>query len=154
MPRNGFAGRPLMGGGGALAGLLLFFGWIALELVLFAKLSDVIGTFQALLVVVLKSGIGLLIMGQWIRWRLRQLRGIRFAAVSGRGALEAVLLVVGAVFIVFPGLLLAGVGLLLVLPPVRRLLAARFIREQPDDVVDLQPGQWREDAPPRLDREP
>jgi len=140
-----------LGGAGSI--LILFFGWIALELVLFAELSDWIGTFQALLVIVLKSGVGLLVLGQWIRWRLRQLRGVTMRTISGQGALEAILTVVGAVFIVVPGLFLAGVGLALVLPPIRSAIARRLIaRRPPEDVVDLQREDWREEPGPRLPR--
>ncbi len=131
-----------------LIGLLA---WAVVEFLLFSLLADLIGTFAALVFVVGKSAFGLMLLGVLIRRKLARLSGFAMMTIDGRSAAEAMMLVVGAVLIVLPGLLGSLIGAALMLPALRSWLWTRMPgggRRSPPGVIDLEADQWQAAEPP------
>lgn len=108
-----------------MAPLLLAFTVIPLiELYLLLALSRVMGVFPTVLLVLLTGVIGASLARAE---GLRVLRGFQQAVAAGRvpedGVVSAVLVLVGGVLLVTPGVLTDACGLLLLIPATRRALS-------------------------------
>ena len=108
-----------------LAKLFILFTVIpAIDLYLLIKIGGIIGAGPALAIAV---GVGL--VGAWLARRegVRVLREWQAAVVRGEmpreGVTSSLLVLVGGVFLIAPGFLTDIVGLLLLIPPTRRLVA-------------------------------
>jgi UPF0716 protein FxsA len=64
--------------------------------------------------------------------------------------------VLGGFLLVLPGFITDTIGLILIIPPVRRWIAARFGSQAgPDsqpELIDLETSEWRRLPEPRLKR--
>lgn len=144
--------------------------WPVAEIVAFIAVAAWLGVFEAVLLIVLTSLAGLFVLRHFRRGaqRLREGRGIFNTAVFGDGMGP----VLGALLLLIPGFVSSAAGVLVLLPPSRRLLIAtlrRLFTRDPSrrpprdpDVIDLTPEEWRTlpgetlpppprpgDAPPR-----
>jgi UPF0716 protein FxsA len=127
-----------------------------MELVAFVAVAAQIGFVPALALIAAGSFAGVLILrhagGSHIA-RVRVALGEgRFTALQADGSGGLVLL--AGILLAVPGFITDVVGLLLLIAPLRRAIAATFGRAQPrtraDGVVDLPPEQWRRVPDPQL----
>ena len=100
---------------------------LIVEMYLLIQIGGGLGAFTTIALVFITAALGI--------WMLRlqglnTLRKASFSAVQGeapvREALEGVLLVVGGVLLLIPGFFTDGLGFLLLLPPIRKLLLRRM----------------------------
>jgi len=118
--------------------LLLLFTVVPLvELYLLLLLGRLLGFWETVLIVLVTG-----IVGAWLAKRegLRVFRRWREAIAEGRmpeeGVLGGLLVLVGGVLLVTPGVLTDVVGLLLLFPPTRRLVADRLRRSAERRIQD------------------
>jgi UPF0716 protein FxsA len=109
-----------------LAKLFILFTVVpAIDLYLLIKIGGIIGAGPALAIAI---GVGLL--GAWVARRegVRVLREWQAAVVRGEmpreGVTSSLLVLVGGVLLIAPGFLTDILGLLLLIPPTRRLVAS------------------------------
>jgi UPF0716 protein FxsA len=132
-----------------------------MELAAFVAVAAQIGFFPALALIAAGSFAGVLILrhagGSHIA-RVRVALGEgRFTALQADGSGGLILL--AGILLAVPGFITDVLGLLLLIAPLRRAIAAAFGRAPPgtraNGVVDLPPEQWRR-VPDRRDggREP
>jgi UPF0716 family protein affecting phage T7 exclusion len=130
--------------------LLLPILWIILEFAAFGLVADWIGLFPALVLLVAKSGLALVGFGVLTRYSLATVRsmardGFRGGRLTGAVAGDLMLGILGALLLVLPGFVAGAVGLVLLLPWVRRGLSSKFAPPaSPPGVVDLDADDWRE----------
>lgn len=108
---------------------LLFTVGPVVELYLLIKVGGLIGALPTVAIVLVTGAVG----ASLARWQgLAALQEIRSAMDAGRvpGAelLQGFLVLAGGLLLVTPGLITDAVGLLLLVPPVRRLVAAGLTR--------------------------
>ena len=127
-----------------------------MELAAFVAVAAQIGFFPALALIAAGSFAGVLILrhagGSHIaRGRVAIGEG-RITALQADGSGGLVLL--AGILLAVPGFITDVVGLLLLIAPLRRAIAAAFGRVEPrtraDGVVDLPPEQWRRVPDPQL----
>ncbi len=118
--------RPSPAGRRLRAGLLLM---VLVEVLLAIEVGRWLGAPATVLLVVAFSALGVLVLRRLGRRALGRLDPGRLdpgrtavAAAAGPGLAETATVAVGGLLLVLPGLLTGVVGLLLVLPPTRRLL--------------------------------
>jgi UPF0716 protein FxsA len=122
----------------------------AAELAAFLLVVAAIGWFWATALFIGTSLLGLLLLRRTGRAHLDRFR----AAIARRG-LRAIHLetpgaapIVGGILLVVPGFITDLLGLLMLVPPVRRATAARLRRGLRNrqgsgrEVIDLEPSQW------------
>jgi UPF0716 protein FxsA len=136
--------------------LLAFLALPLAELAVFIAVASSIGFAWALILVLASSLAGGLV--------LRHAGGSHIARVRvalDQGSFTALqadssggLILLAGILLLIPGFITDVVGLLLLIAPLRRALAAVFRRGQPppraDGVVDLPPEQWRRVPDPAL----
>ena len=129
------------------------------ELAAFIAVAVAIGFFAALGLVIVGSFAGLLILqragGNHIARVRVALNEGSFTSLQADGTGTATLL--AGILLLIPGFITDAVGLLLLLAPLRRALAAALRRGPPpaaDGVVDLEPEQWHQVPDPRLPDRP
>ena len=127
-----------------------------MELAAFVAVAAQIGFFPALALIAAGSFAGVLI--------LRHAGGSHIARVRvalGEGSFTALqadgsggLVLLAGILLAVPGFITDVVGLLLLIAPLRRAIAAAFGHAEPrtraDGVVDLPPEQWRRVPDPQL----
>jgi len=127
-----------------------------MELAAFVAVAAQIGFFPALALIAAGSFAGVLI--------LRHAGGSHIARVRvalGEGSFTALqadgsggLVLLAGILLAVPGFITDVVGLLLLIAPLRRAIAAAFGPVEPrtraDGVVDLPPEQWRRVPDPQL----
>jgi UPF0716 protein FxsA len=127
-----------------------------LELAVFVIVAQAIGFGAALTLVLASSFAGMLVLrhagGSHIA-RVRVALGEgRFTAMQADGS--GFLILLAGILMVIPGFITDVVGLVLLVAPLRQLLAAAFARgvspTRGDGVVDLEPEQWRRVGDPAL----
>ncbi|MEV6432418.1 FxsA family protein [Nocardia sp. NPDC051463] len=152
---------------------VLFVLYLVVEFAALFGLSQLIGTFPAILVLIGVSAAGVLLIRSQGRRVFAQLgRAGRGEAVPGAAVANGVLVAAGAFLISIPGLVTSVVGLLFLLPPTRfvirpfvttlgarrlgRMAAAmpyRGVVIDGDDVVDgAVVSEWYDDGPPSTRR--
>ena len=129
-----------------------------MELAAFIAVALAIGFAWALGLVVLGSFAGLMLLrhaGFGHIARVRVAMGNRdFTALQADGTGGLVLL--SGFLLLVPGFITDAIGVVLLVAPLRRLLAEAFglqrpsVRRAPDGVVDLAPEQWHRVPDPRL----
>lgn len=117
------------------------------ELVAFIAVAAAIGFFPALALVMAGSFAGLIILqnagGNHIERMRVALGEVSFTSLQADGSGTATLL--AGILLLIPGFITDALGLLLLVAPLRRTLAAALRRgppPAPDGVVDLDPAQW------------
>jgi UPF0716 protein FxsA len=127
-----------------------------MELVVFITIAGFIGFLWALLLVVATSMAGAMVLrhagGNHIA-RVRVAMGDGgFTALQADSAGTFTLL--AGILLLIPGFITDVLGLLLLLPPLRRMLGALFgLKPMParaDGVVDLEPEHWHQVPDPTL----
>lgn len=124
--------------------------WPVVEILAFIAVASRLGMFEAILLMVLTSLAGALVLRHFRSGaqRLREGRGVFTTAVFGDGMGP----VLGALLLLIPGFVSGAAGVLVLLPPTRRLLTvllARLFtgglprRAADPGVVDLSPEEWR-----------
>lgn len=128
-----------------LTALVVVTAWIAAEMTAFNLVSDWTGGLMAFLLFVLKSVAGFVFVGQLLRRKLAGMGGIRIVSLSGAGMTHATLKVLGAVLLVVPGFLAGIIGLALLTPSVRQLIAGKVkaAAQDPRD-IELSSNDWQE----------
>jgi UPF0716 protein FxsA len=128
-----------------LTGLLVITAWIAAEMTVFNLVAGWTGGLMAFLLFILKSVAGFAFVGQMIRRKLAGLGGVRVVSLDPSALSGATLKVIGAVLLVVPGFLAGIIGLALLTPSVRALLARRRDQSMRDPrEIDLPSADWRE----------
>lgn len=141
-----------------------------LEIAVFVKVGQVIGVWRVVALVFLAALAGAALLRYQSIGVIRRLdRDLKQGRVPDAGLFDGFLIVVGAVLLILPGFLTDVIGLLLMIPLVRRLLR-NFLKSRvtvrtfggfergfrrhrrQDDVVDLSPEDFQRDGtrdPPR-----
>lgn len=126
--------------------------WPVAELVAFVFVAATVGVLEAIVLIVLTSLLGLFVLRHFGggAQRLRDDRGVFVATVFGEGSGP----VLAGILLLIPGFVSSAAGVLVLLPPTRRLLIAvlqRFMaaggpsqgaRPVPG-VIDLAPEEWQ-----------
>ena len=130
------------------------------ELGVYLVVAAQIGFLQAFLLQLVCSAAGLLVLRRIGKVRLARWKaGLRAGTISGLGAGGAEVL--GGILLFIPGFITDVVGVVLLVPPLRRALGAlirhiltRYGRSTSTNaVIDLEPGQWHEiDTRKRADK--
>lgn len=109
--------------------LLIFLGFILLEIFGFAWVGDAVGALATVLLVVATAAGGFLLfrIQGFYHWRRLQ-QSLARGEVPARGLLEGWLLMAAAVLLLVPGFFSDVAGALLLVPPLRRLIAAGILR--------------------------
>lgn len=125
---------------------LLFLAVPIIELAVIVQVSDALGLVDTLALLVLVS-----LAGAWLvrREGLGVLRRVQHqlhaGQVPGRELVDGLLILVGGALMLTPGFVTDGVGLALMLPPVRAAVRAGLARRLRDRVVTYD--GWRDDDP-------
>lgn len=102
-----------------------------LELYLLIKLGGEIGAFYTILLIILTALAG----GVFMKAQgMRVMQDARQSLLQGKmveqQAFEGVLVFIGGVLLLLPGLVTDAIGLLLLLPPIRKLVAKRWLQNR------------------------
>jgi UPF0716 protein FxsA len=143
----------------------------AIEIAVFIYVGQAIGVGKVLALVFLSAILGALLVRHQGLSALRTInRDIRQGQPPAQGLVDGVMIVIGGILLIIPGFVSDVVGLLLMVPPVRRglwsLIRSRLVvteftvnssgfrRRREDGVVDLSPEDFerREEDPPKRDR--
>ncbi|MGL4637450.1 MAG: FxsA family protein [Beijerinckiaceae bacterium] len=128
-----------------LTGLIVIAAWFAAEVIMFNLVASWTGGLMAFLLFILKSVAGFVFVGQLLRRKLMTTTGIKVETITGAGITHASLKVLGAVLVVVPGFLAGIIGLALLTPSVRQILAGRVRKAQQDPRdIDLSSKDWQE----------
>jgi UPF0716 protein FxsA len=136
----------------------------AIEIVVFIKVGQAIGAWKVLALVFLSAIVGVALLRYQSMGVLRTLdHDLKRGRTPDAGLFDGFLIVVGAVLLIIPGFVTDIVGLLLMIPFVRRLvrnvLKSRvtvkgfssyrggFRRRRQEDVVDLSPEDFERQEP-------
>jgi UPF0716 protein FxsA len=125
--------------------------WPAAEIVAFFVVAAMVGFFNAVILMVLMSIAGAAVLRHFGSGRQQrtQTPGGFISASAWSGGLAPGL---GGVLLLIPGFLASALGILILFPPSRHLLAAGIHRlfavrpqRRPADpgIVDLSPGEWQ-----------
>jgi UPF0716 protein FxsA len=144
--------------------LLIFVGLPILEIALFVEVGGAIGLFPTLAIVLVTGVLGVMLVR---RQGLRALDRARADMEAGRDPLDPIangaLILVAGILLILPGFFTDTLGLLLMIPPVRRLVirrggsrvtvrAATYVRPgrppRPADVIDAEYERLDGDRPP------
>jgi UPF0716 protein FxsA len=114
----------------------LFLVYVLVELAVVVALASTVGFGWTVLLLVGSFALGLALAGSQVK---RQIQRLQSGLVAPRGALsDGVLVALGTILTVIPGLVTSALGLLLLLPPTRALarpavgaLAARGLLRMP-----------------------
>jgi UPF0716 protein FxsA len=108
---------------------LLFLGFPLLELYLLIKVGTLIGALPTVMLVV---GTALLGMWQLRRQGLQNYRRMQQCMLRGEvpalEMMESVVMLVGGMLLLVPGLISDAIGLLCLFPPARRAIVGRWLR--------------------------
>lgn len=121
--------------------LAAFLAWPLVEIALFVVIGGQIG-LGATLVWVLGSGAAgvLLLRAEMARGAVMLRQGPGRVALREGASVSALFRALAAVLLILPGFLTDGIGLLLLVPPVQRLLSAAVLRRVRVARADLRSG--------------
>jgi UPF0716 protein FxsA len=109
---------------------LLFLGWLFAETWIFIELGQAIGWIPTILLGIATSFVGTLLMrAQGFNAINRFLEGTRHGELPVSAMVDGFGISLAGVLLMLPGFLSDAVGLLLFVPPVRRLLTAWLFRQ-------------------------
>jgi UPF0716 protein FxsA len=131
--------------------LLLFILVPVVEVYLLVQLAERLSWSAAVLITVITGVVGGSLAKReglkvWSRWR----QAMAEFRIPDEGVIEGLLVLVGGVLLVTPGVLTDTVGLLLLVPPSRRLVASAIrarVRRQLDLQVRQPSGRQAQHAP-------
>jgi UPF0716 protein FxsA len=140
-----------------------------LEIATFISVGQRIGVWNTIGLVLLATVIGVMVLRYQGMETLRKItRDLRGNTIAADGIADGFLVVLAAILLIIPGFLSDIVGLVLLLPPVRRLIWRRWAKNfqmrsfhsagsrgrSKDDVVDLDPEDFHrsDDMPIRRPR--
>lgn len=108
---------------------VVFLLFVLLEAMLLAKVAQFTGWLFIFLALIASAMLGSLLMrvqglGTWLRMNQRLQQG----EMPGKEMVESVLILMGATLLVIPGFITDVVGLLLLIPPIRSVLAGFLVR--------------------------
>jgi UPF0716 protein FxsA len=144
----------------------------AIEIFVFIKVGQAIGAWKVVALIFLSAIIGALLLRFQSIGVIRRLdRDMRQGRTPDASLFDGFLIVVGAVLLIIPGFVSDAIGLLLMIPLVRRWIRRAvanritvrgfggyrrgFRRGRgSDDVVDLSPEDFERRDPPGSDRPP
>lgn len=113
----------------------LFLLYVVLEIAVIVALTATIGIGWTLLMLVAAFAVGLVLAGSQLRRQLRRLQSGLSAAAVPDAAKDSLLVALGTVLVVIPGLASSVLGAVLLLPPtraaVRPLVTALAARRMP-----------------------
>lgn len=126
------------------------------EIVVFVAVAAAVGFLWALLAIALTSLAGAAMLRHGGGAHIARMRVVmgpqRAAAFEADGA--GTLYLLAAILLLIPGFITDVLGVVLLVPPLRRAVAALFRRAAPkrrdDNVVDLDPDDWRRVGDPQL----
>jgi UPF0716 protein FxsA len=141
--------------------------WIAIgllllplaEIAVFALVAAAIGVLEAFILLLATSAAGVILIR-----RLGSGRSIRLRTADGRFGVTSAHLnagdlahAAGAILLAIPGFLTDIAGVILLIPPARRWIAATVLadwerRRRDPSVVDLEPEEWQRERDPTLPR--
>ena len=127
--------------------LLLFVLFPVLELCVFVKVSGAIGFFPALLLVILGSMLGVFVLRiAGLATALRARESLNRGELPAQTMLEGLMLALAGGLLILPGFVTDVLGLIMLLPISRRLLANKMRQRAEDQAMrqrafadDLQP---------------
>jgi UPF0716 protein FxsA len=116
--------------------LLLFLLFPVLELFVFVKVSGAIGFFPALLLVILGSMLGVFVLRiAGLATALRARESLSRGELPAQTMLEGLMLALGGGLLILPGFISDVLGLVLLLPFTRRLLANKMRQRAEDQAM-------------------
>lgn len=127
--------------------------WMALEGGVFALLSQKFGLGTVILAAIAKSALGLFAL-VWLTGRsLLKVSAPGFRLIQLERLGTGMLL---ALAMMMPGFVLSLLALVLLAPGLRAAVIRRATPPRREEVIDLEPGEWREipSQEPRLPRDP
>lgn len=126
------------------AGLLLGAGWLVLEYALGSLIAERIGWGLTVLLLSIKGGVGILLVGALALSGLRRLG--KGQSGVGRGGLDLAFSLASAILITLPGIVPTFAGIALFAPSVRAMVLRQFRpgTKQASRNFDLAPQDWRE----------
>jgi UPF0716 protein FxsA len=127
-----------------LLGLLLFALWIAAEIAGFNLVASLTGGGLAFFLLVMKSVLGAVFVQRVVRRKLVDLLRRGTVVIDGSEAAEAWLKGLGGALLIIPGFVAGILGLALLTPSIRRLLAGRAARRANPREIDLGDADWSE----------
>ncbi|WP_095080042.1 FxsA family protein [Pseudomonas sp. Irchel s3h17] len=127
--------------------LLLFLLFPVLELFVFVKVSAAIGFFPALLLIILGSMFGVFVLRiAGLATALRARESLSRGELPAQTMLEGLMLALGGGLLIIPGFISSVLGLVMMLPLTRRLLANKMRQRAEEQAIrqrafadDLQP---------------
>ncbi|AKJ98619.1 MULTISPECIES: FxsA family protein [Pseudomonas] len=127
--------------------LLLFLLFPVLELFVFVKVSGAVGFFPALLLVILGSMLGVFVLRiAGLATALRARESLNRGELPAQTMLEGLMLALGGGLLILPGFISDVLGLVLLLPFTRRMLANKMRQRAEEQAMrqrafadDLQP---------------
>jgi UPF0716 protein FxsA len=131
-----------------------------LELYVFVQVAWAIGFWNALGLVILISLVGAWLVKRQGLWVLRRVQDqVDRGQVPGRTLADGFLLLLAGVLLVLPGFVTDGLGVLLLLPPVRAVVRALVLRRwrgrvrvisatHGGPIVDTTATEWRDEIDP------
>ncbi|WP_347901742.1 FxsA family protein [Pseudomonas purpurea] len=141
--------------------LLLFLLFPLLELYAFVKVSAAIGFFPALLLIILSTAFGVFVLRvAGLATALRARESLSRGELPAQTMIEGLMLALAGGLLLLPGFISSVVGLILMLPLSRRLLANKMRQRAEDQAIrqrafadDFQPRSGPTPGQP-LGREP
>jgi len=121
--------------------VVLLFAAPIVEIAVMVKVAEWIGTGQMLALLVSISVVGVWIVKRQGVGVLRRIRAeLDAGRIPGAHLVDAGLVLAAGMLLVVPGFITDGLGLLLLLPPVRALVRARLRRRFRVQVASSRPG--------------
>lgn len=128
--------------------LLLFVLFPVLELFVFVKVSGAIGFFPALLLVILGSMLGVFVLRiAGLATALRARESLNRGELPAQTMLEGLMLALAGGLLILPGFVTDVLGLIMLLPISRRLLANKM-RQRAEEAA-IRQRAFAEDLQPR-----
>ena len=114
--------------------LVLFIIIPAIELALFIKVGAIIGVFPILAFIFLSAVIGMAVMQrQGVSTLFKVNEKLEKGETPANEVIQGFLLGVGGVFLILPGFLTDFLGILLLIPPIRRRMASYILRKSAEN---------------------
>ncbi len=107
---------------------LLLFGLPLLELYILVKVGTIIGAWPTILAVIVTAVAGSFVMrwqGATTLWRVRET--MNRSEMPAQEMLEGAMLIVGGVLLIAPGFITDVLGIICLIPPLRKVLASRLL---------------------------
>lgn len=122
--------------------LLIFIAIPMIELWLIFRVAGWVGGFETIFLLLLTAAIGItLLRGQGMTVLERANHKWQVGGVPAQELIEGLMLAFGGLLLLLPGFLSDGIGFLMLIPPVRSLMAARMVQHGFDSFLQGFSGQ-------------